>query len=168
MARKTYQRGLGVALADTPEQRAVIRVGLEHGWFRTYVLRLDGRPIAFWPGYAYRGTFFIGTPGYDPEFGRYRIGNHLLGRMIDEFCADPDVDAVDFGFGDAEYKRRLGNESWEEGSILLFAPTPRALAINAAHAAVIGSHIAATAALTRLGWLDRVKQRRRERLKRAD
>jgi CelD/BcsL family acetyltransferase involved in cellulose biosynthesis len=167
VARKTYQHGLGVALLDTTEQRSAIKVGLEHGWFRTYVLRLDGHAIAFWPGYAYRGTFFIGTPGYDPEFGRYRIGNYLLGRMIDEFCADPAIDAVDFGFDDAEYKRRLANESWEECSLLLFAPTPRSLAINAVHAAVTGSHIAATGALTRLGWLDRVKQRRRERLKQA-
>ena len=66
VAAQTYQRALGVALADTPQQRALIEVGLRRGWFRCYVAYLDGRPIAFWPGYAYDGTFYIGTPGYDP------------------------------------------------------------------------------------------------------
>jgi CelD/BcsL family acetyltransferase involved in cellulose biosynthesis len=168
VARKTYQRGLGVALEDTPEQRSLLQVGLRRGWFRTYVLYLEGRPIAFWPGYAYRGTFFIGTPGYDPEFGRYRIGMYLLGRMIDEFCGDPDVQAVDFGFGDAEYKRRFGSESWEECNVRLFAPTPRALALNAARTAIGASAAAATALLTRFGWLDQVKRRGRRQLQRQD
>lgn len=166
VARKTYQRGLGVALEDTPEQRSVIQVALRRGWFRTYVLYLEEDPIAFWPGYAYGGTFFIGTPGYDPEFGQYRIGMYLLGRMIDEFCGDPDVHAVDFGFGDAEYKRRFGSESWEECNVRLFAPTPRALAINGARTAIGGSAAAATALLTRFGWLDRVKRHGRRQLQR--
>jgi CelD/BcsL family acetyltransferase involved in cellulose biosynthesis len=166
VARQTYQRGLGVALENTPQQRTVIEVGLRRGWFRTYVLYLDERPIAFWPGYAYRGTFFIGTPGYDPEFGEYRIGMYLLGRMIDEFCGDPTVQAVDFGFGDAEYKRRFGSESWEECSVLLYAPRPRPLAIGAVRAAIAASALAATAVLTKLGWLDRVKRRSRKQLQR--
>jgi Acetyltransferase (GNAT) domain len=164
VARKTYQRGLGVALEDTPEQRSVIEVGLRRGWFRTYVLYLDERPIAFWPGYAYRGTFFIGTPGYDPEFSEYRIGMYLLGRMIDEFCGDPAVQAVDFGFGDAEYKRRFGSESWEECSVLIYAPRPRPLAISAARAAIAAAAAGATTVLRKLGWLDRVKQRGRKQL----
>jgi CelD/BcsL family acetyltransferase involved in cellulose biosynthesis len=168
VARKTYQRGLGVALADTPEQRSAIEVGLRRGWFRTYILYLEGRTIAFWPGYAYRGTFFIGTPGYDPAFTEYRIGTYLLGRMIDDFCNDPDVHAVDFGFGDAEYKRRFATESWEECDVRLFAPTPRALAINATRSAVAAAAVSATVVLTRFGWLDRVKRRARQRLQQQE
>ena len=38
VAPSTYQRKLGVGFADTPEQRAVARVGLEHGWVRGYLL----------------------------------------------------------------------------------------------------------------------------------
>jgi CelD/BcsL family acetyltransferase involved in cellulose biosynthesis len=166
VAAKTYQRGLGVALADTPEQRAVIEVGLRRGWYRAYVLYLDGRSIAFWPGYAYRDTFFIGTPGYDPAMAEYRIGNYLLGRMIDDFCADPSLEAVDFGFGDAEYKRRFGSESFEESTVLIFAPTARALAVNAARSAVAASARGATAGLERVGGLDRVKRRWRRHLER--
>jgi CelD/BcsL family acetyltransferase involved in cellulose biosynthesis len=164
VAAQTYQRGLGVALADTPAQRALIEVGLERDWFRTYVLALDGRTIAFWPGYAYRGTFFIGTPGYDPAFAEYRIGMYLQMRMIEDFCADPDLHTVDYGFGDAEYKRRFGSDSWEEADLLAFAPTPRALAVHAVRSAILLGVDGARGTLARAGLLDRMKRGWRRRL----
>jgi Acetyltransferase (GNAT) domain len=164
VAAKTYQRGLGVALADTPEQRALLEVGLRHGWFRTYVLYLDGRPVAFWPGFAYRGTFFIGTPGYEPELSEYRIGTYLQMRMIEDFCADPAISAVDYGFGDAEYKRRFGSESWTERDLLIFARRPRPIAINGARSAVMLTATGVRGLLARFGLLDRVKRAWRRRL----
>jgi CelD/BcsL family acetyltransferase involved in cellulose biosynthesis len=167
VAALTYQRGLGVALADTPEQRALVEVGLRHGWYRVWVLSLDGRTIAFWPGSTYDGTFHVGTPGYDPAYGEYRIGNYLLMRMFEDLIADPDVHAVDYGQGDAEYKRRFGSESWEEADLRVFAPTPRALAINAVRSAVLGAAEGARAVLRRAGVLERVKRGWRRRLARS-
>ncbi|HEX2506219.1 MAG TPA: GNAT family N-acetyltransferase [Gaiellaceae bacterium] len=136
VASKTYQHGLGVAFAATEEQRALTLLGLERRWFRAYVLYLDGDPIAFWPGFAYRGTFFIGTPGYDPALGEYRIGQHLMLEMIDDLCRDGEISYLDYGFGDAEYKRRFGDESWEEADLLLYAPTARNRRIRATRQAV--------------------------------
>jgi hypothetical protein len=164
VAVKTYQHGLGVALADTAEQRALVEVGLEHGWFRAYVLYLDERAIAFWPGYAFRGTFFIGTPGYDPEYTEYRVGTYLQMRLTEHLCEDPALDAVDYGFGDAEYKRRFGTRSWEESDVLAFAAAPRALAIHGARSTVVIAANAARAVLGRVGLLARVKQGWRRRL----
>ena len=166
VAAKTYQRGLGVALADSEEQRALIEVGLRRGWFRTYVVYLDGGPIAFWPGYLHRGTFHIGTPGYDPAYADFRIGTYLQMRMIEQLCAEPGVHTVDYGFGDAEYKRRFGSDSWEESNLLVFAPRPRAFAINLARSAVIAAVGAARSLMTRAGVLDRFKQSWRRRLAR--
>jgi CelD/BcsL family acetyltransferase involved in cellulose biosynthesis len=167
VAALTYQRGLGVALTDTPQQRALIEVGLRRGWFRTYVLYLDGTAIAFWPGSAYGGTFHIGTPGYDPQFADYRIGNYLLMRMFEDLIANPDVQAVDYGLGDAEYKRRFGSESWDEVDLHVFAPSARALAINAVRAAILGATTAARGALGRAGVLERLKRGWRRRLARS-
>jgi hypothetical protein len=164
VAAQTYQRGLGVALQDTPEQRALIELGLRRGWFRVYTLYLDGRAIAFWPGSAYAGTFFIGTPGYDPAFTDYRIGMYLQMRMTEQLIADPDVRAIDYGLGDAEYKRRFGSESWYEADVLVFAPTPRALAINAVRTAILAAAAGAKAALERAGALERLKRGWRRRL----
>jgi CelD/BcsL family acetyltransferase involved in cellulose biosynthesis len=164
VAAQTYQRGLGVALSDTPPQRALIEVGLRRGWFRTYVLYLDGRAIAFWPGSAHGDTFHIGTPGYDPTFAEYRIGNYLLMRMFEEFIADPAVRIVDYGLGDAEYKRRFGSDCWDEADLHVFAPTARALAINGARTTVMATAAAARAALGRTGVLERVKRGWRRRM----
>jgi hypothetical protein len=164
VAAKTYQRGLGVALADTPEQRPLIEVGLRQGWFRTYVVYLEGTPIAFWPGYAYRGVFFIGTPGYDPAYADYRIGMYLQMRMMEDFCAEPEIRFVDYGFGDAEYKRRFGSESWEERDLMLVAPRPRPVAFNAVRSGVFLAAQGAAAVLERAGLLDRVKRAWRRRL----
>ena len=139
VAAKTYQRGLGVSFGDTREHRALTTLGLERGWFRAYVLYLDGEPIAFWPGYAYGGTFFTGTPGYDPEFSRYRVGEYLQTEMIEDLCHDDTIEYVDYGFGDAEYKQRFGDESWEEADILLFAPTFKGARVRATRAGVDSS-----------------------------
>jgi CelD/BcsL family acetyltransferase involved in cellulose biosynthesis len=167
VATKTYQRGLGVAFADTEGQRALVRLGLERGWFRAWVLYLAGTPIAFWPGYAYNGTFFIGTPGYDPAYADYRVGQFLQMRMLEDLCADDAVEALDYGPGEAEYKRRFGNESWEEADVLVFAPTPRAVRINLVRTAV---NEATRLAKRALGGerADRIKKRWRERLARRE
>ncbi len=139
VAAKTYQRGLGVAFADTAEQRALTTLGLERGWFRAYVLYLEGAPVAFWPGYAYDRTFFIGTPGYDPAYGKYRVGQYLQAEMIDDLCRDETIDYLDYGFGDSEYKRRFGNESWEEADVLYLAPTFKGVRVRAVRAGVSSS-----------------------------
>jgi CelD/BcsL family acetyltransferase involved in cellulose biosynthesis len=164
VAARTYQRGLGVAFADTPAQRSLVSLGLERGWYRVWVLYLEGAPVAFWPGYAYNGTFFIGTPGYDPSFADNRVGMYLQMRMIEDLCADPGVQVLDYGFGDAEYKRRFGSESWEEQTVAIFGPSARALGISAIRTAVLASDRGARRLLTAAGVLDRVKRWWRGRL----
>jgi CelD/BcsL family acetyltransferase involved in cellulose biosynthesis len=132
-----------------------------------YVLYLDGEAIAFWPGSAHGGTFHIGTPGYDPAYADYRIGTYLQMRMFEDLIADPDVRVVDYGQGDAEYKRRFGSESWDEADMHVFAPTPRALAINATRTAILAAAEGARAALRRAGVLERIKRGWRRRLARS-
>src|SRR5262249_22667570 len=104
VAAQTYQGGLGVALRDDERNRRLVALGLERGWCRNWVLSLDGRPVAFWPGWIYDRTFYIGTPGYEPELSDYRPGQYVLMRVFADLCADPEVDRCDFGPGDSEYK----------------------------------------------------------------
>jgi Acetyltransferase (GNAT) domain len=160
VASKTYQRGLGVAFDANERERTAL--GLERGWFRVWVLYRQGQPIAFWPGWVYGGTLFIGTPGYDPAYGDYRVGQYLQMRMTEDLCADPEVGAVDYGFGDAEYKRRFGTESWEEQDVVIFRRSPRGLALNAARAGITGAVNAAKRLLggERVGRLKRAWRRR--------
>ena len=46
-------------------------------------------------------------------------------RVIEDACADPALDVLDFGPGDAAYKQQFSNESREERNVVVFAPTFR-------------------------------------------
>jgi len=164
VAAKTYQRGLGVAMADTVEERALTGLAFERGWFRGWVLSAHGRPIAFWSGAGFSGTFFVGTPGYDPAFAEYSIGTYLLMRVIEDLIADETIQILDYGLGESEYKRRFGNESWEEEDVLVFAPTFRGIRVNALRTAAAGSVALGRAAASRTGLVPRLKRRWRRRL----
>jgi hypothetical protein len=163
VAARSYQRGLGVGVRNEPSQRMRAQLSLERGWFRAYVLYVDGSPVAFCGGDAYAGRFYYGIPGYDPQYGEYRVGTYVLMKMIEDLCADDGVQVLDFGPGDAEYKRRFGDRSWHEADLYLFAPRPRPLFVKMARAAILGANDALASAAARLGVVGRVKRWWRER-----
>lgn len=130
IAKRTYQRGLGAGFADTPEMRQRFRLEAEKGWLRSYVLYVGGRPSAFWVGTSYKGTFHSSFMGYDSAYQRYSPGSVLQIKVLEDLCHDG-IKELDFGLGDAMYKQRFGNCSWQDASAYIFAPTLAATAINA-------------------------------------
>lgn len=164
VAVKTYHHGLRAGFgAHDPEGR-LLALAAERGWLRAYLLSIDGAPVAFWHGLAYRGTFFTGPTGYDPALAQLRPGTYVLMKMIEDLCADDEVQAVDYGEGDAEYKRHFGSDSWLEEDVLVFAPTLRGVRVNLARAAILGAARAAERASSRVPQLRGAKRRWRARL----
>lgn len=159
---KTYQHGLGEGFSDKEPERALRRLAAERGWLRAWVLYLDGVPAAFWHGTLYRRIFYTGPTGYDPEHSDLRLGTHVLAKMVDHLCGE--ADWMDFGLGDAEYKRHFGDESWAEEDVLLFARRPRPVVVNLARTGVLGASRAGKAALERSGMLAAARRRWRDRL----
>jgi hypothetical protein len=147
VAAKSYQRSLGVGFADNREFRELIELGMERSWFRAWVLYVDGAASAFWFGFGYCGVFSIGSPGYDPALGDYRVGNYVHLRMIDDLCHDPTISSVDYGTGDAEYKRRFGSSSSDEQDVLLFGRGLRPLGARLGLDVAAGINRTAKAAL---------------------
>lgn len=138
VARKTYQHGLGVGVReDDLLQRTLVALGLERGWFRAHVLSIEGSPAAFWHGFGYRGIFRTMIPGFDPAYASLNIGTYVLGKLIEDLCADPETHTLDFGLGDAEYKRRFGDASWEERDVVVFSPSFRAQRIHAVRSVLL-------------------------------
>jgi CelD/BcsL family acetyltransferase involved in cellulose biosynthesis len=164
IAAKSYQRGLGVGFTGDELQRKLIELDLRRGRYLAWVLDLDGTPSAFWDGIVHGGTFFIGSPGYDPAFANHRIGTWLQMRMMEDLCAREDVQALDYGAGDAQYKRSYGDECWMDAEVHVFAATPKGLRANAARTAVNGAVRAARRALAGTGAEDRIKRVWRGRL----
>ncbi len=149
---RSYQHGLGVAFSGSPLQMALIHLGLEKGWTRTWVLYLGGRPVSFWTGMAYGHTFYIGTPGFDPEFAKESVGRFTMLRMLEDLCADPAISLLDFGHGEAEYKSAFGRCARWERDLLLVAPRPVALLRMATYSSLAVLNDRARRLADRLGW----------------
>lgn len=137
IARTTYQHGLGAALPGDPISRRLAEVEARRDWFRAYVLSIDSRPCAFWYGHRYRGVFATSATGYDPAYAHLRPGTFVLMRLIEDLSGDGETEILDFGSGDAEYKRRFSDESWEEQDVLVWAPTAKGIRTNLAHTGVL-------------------------------
>lgn len=165
VARKTYQHGLGVGVREDDElQRALVSLGMERGWFRALVLSLDGNPAAFWHGFGYRGSFRTMIPGFDPAYASLNIGTYVLGKLIEDLCADPEIHALDFGLGDAEYKRRFGDASWEEQDVVVFSRSLRAQRIHAVRSVLLAGVDASRRVAARGSAGARVKRAWRRRI----
>lgn len=158
VASRSYQNGLGVAFSGSQIEMALISLGLRKGWHRTWILYLDGRPVSFWTGMAYGNTFFIGTPGFDPEFAKDSVGRFTMLRMIEDLCADPKISRLDFGQGEAEYKSAFGRCARLEREILLIAPRPVPLLLMSTHTvfALINNQVRKLAA--RSQWARHIKR----------
>jgi CelD/BcsL family acetyltransferase involved in cellulose biosynthesis len=159
VARTTYQRALGAGFADTPEQRALASVGLEHGWVRGYLLHLRDEPIAYWLCSTWRDTILIRTGGFDTAFAELRVGLYLLMRVIEDAIADPDLRVLDFGPGDAAYKEQFSSESCEERNTIIFAPTLRGRRLNATRTLVLAPARGVRRVLDETGLTDKVRAR---------
>jgi Acetyltransferase (GNAT) domain/Protein of unknown function (DUF1360) len=134
---KTYQRALGVGQAHAEAEPALQRLAAERRWLRAFNLYLDGVPRGFWHGTLYRRVFYTGPTGYDPEYRDLRRGTYMLAKMAERLCGQ--ADRLDFGLGDAEYKRHLGDQSWEEDDVLIFARRPRPVAVNLTRSGVLAA-----------------------------
>jgi CelD/BcsL family acetyltransferase involved in cellulose biosynthesis len=161
---RTYQRALGVGFSDDERSRRLTELAMGRGWFRGAVLYLRGEPAAFWHGNAYRGTFSTTATGFDPALAEHRPGTYLLMKLVEDLCGDPDVTALDFGFGDAGYKRSFGETSTLEEDVVSFEPRARPLAINLAVSVVLGAAKLGRSALDGSGYVGTARKAWRRRL----
>jgi CelD/BcsL family acetyltransferase involved in cellulose biosynthesis len=144
VAQTTYQRALGVGGGESGLDAALIDLGLDKGWLRVWMLYLRGVPVAFWKGTAQGHVFATDTPGYDPEYAKDRVGTYVMHAMLADLCADPAITVVDFGHGDAEYKRRYSTRNVEQQDIVLLSGRLRP--------AMVGGFVSSAAAINRLAY----------------
>jgi hypothetical protein len=130
IARKTYQRNLDAGFIDNSIMRQRLAMAADKGWLRAYLLYVDDKPCAFWIGTLYGKVFHLDFTGYDSTFKRYEPGTILFMRMIEDLT-NSKVEEIDFGFGDAFYKQRFGDQHWIESSVYIYAPTIKGILLNA-------------------------------------
>jgi CelD/BcsL family acetyltransferase involved in cellulose biosynthesis len=105
--------------------------------------------------------------GHDPAFSKYSPGNYLLTHVIEDCCRHG-VRAIDFGLGEALYKKRFGNEHWTETTVHLYARTWAGMEIKAIHTAAVVTSTVGKKLLERTHLIDRVKRIWRRQMNREE
>jgi GNAT acetyltransferase-like protein len=167
IARKTYQRGLGAGFSDAPDTRMRLEMAARKGWLRANLLYLGDRPVAFWIGMLYHGSFVSEYMGYDPEFRQSSPGMVLIMHILEGFCARANGDIVkelDFGLGHAEYKTVLCSKSWQEARVYIFSPTIKGLLLKSIRTAAAIAENSARRLLLWAKLIPRFKRAWRDRL----
>ena len=164
VAAQTYHRGLRVGFVSSDETRRLAMLAADRGWLRAHILYIAGMPSAFWNGFLYRRTFYTWTTGFLPELSELRPGTFLLQKMMNELCTENAADQIDFGFGDAQYKRDWCDRGECQSSFLLFAPSIKGIAVNCLRTPLLGASIAARSLIARTGALQRLKKAWRTQL----
>jgi hypothetical protein len=165
VASKSYQRSLGVGFFDNAHTREQLRLKAGKGWLLGYVLYLADRPCAFWIGDVNGGTFGSDYVGYDAEFASHSPGRYLVMKVVEGFCEErrDGISEVDFGTGHAQYKQVLSNQTWQETSFYIFAPTIKGMGLNLARSIVVGMDQAVKKFLASTNLLQKVKKSWRDR-----
>ncbi len=122
---QTYQAGLG-GFRDTPLHRELVGLEAESGRLRAYWLECDRTPIAFQLGAVYANTYHLLSTAFLPQYKQLSPGQVLLVRVIRDLC-EAGIETIDYGFGDAPYKRMYGSSNSEEATVYLYAKTPKAM-----------------------------------------
>ena len=103
------------------------------GLLRSYLLAVSGRPCAFVVGYQYGDVYHYAEIGYDREFGRFSPGTVLLYLLLEDLWRHRTPRVVNFGIGDAGYKREFGNRVTRDASFFLLRDTAANRARMVAH-----------------------------------
>lgn len=153
LVASTYQRSIPGAFRATPPQLALLGVEADRDCLRAYGLYCRGRLVAFQIGVTRQGVYHLGSTAFLPQYKSLSPGQALLVRVIADLC-DAGLHWIDYGFGDAEYKRAYGSECWDEVTIHLYGTSLRARCTQALQAVTTSlsrraRHLTAQTALAR-------------------
>jgi CelD/BcsL family acetyltransferase involved in cellulose biosynthesis len=117
VAKYTWQaRAYGPKTRNSASDIAHFEFLAEHGWLRSYLLIGGGEPLAFQIGIQYAEHFHFLETGYDSRWSKLGPGNVLQTMLIEDLFNFNQPRFADYGFGEGESKRILGNISsrrWE-------------------------------------------------------
>jgi hypothetical protein len=167
VARLTYQRRLKAGFINDPAHQRRCRFAAQNDRFRGYILYIDNQPRAFWCGTLYKQVFHLAWTGYHPDWKKYELGTALFLKMVENLCIEG-VQEIDFGLGEAFYKERFGDQSWQEATLYVYSATSRAIVLNMLRTTLAGVSRTAESVLGTLGVVSRVKRWWRNNLSKRD
>jgi len=109
---------LPAVAADTREAETLADAA-RRGLLRSYVLFAGDTPCAVVLGYVWGGIFHYAEVAYHAEFSSFSPGTVLLYLMVEDLVAHQRPRLVNFGIGDAAYKRAFSDLHLEDATVLL-------------------------------------------------
>jgi CelD/BcsL family acetyltransferase involved in cellulose biosynthesis len=169
VSAKTYQHGLGCGLQNDDRTRDLMKNVASKGWLRGHVLFLDGEPCAFQYGVVYRGSYFLEQIGFDAKWKDLNVGTVLFLEALRDICSDSGgAKVIDFGFGEADYKRSYGDKCWTDAPFYLFAPRVGPILANLVFSGTMGLSVGLAHALEKTGAIGWIKRHWRNQLRKKD
>jgi CelD/BcsL family acetyltransferase involved in cellulose biosynthesis len=98
---------VGTAITSRPDTKSFYESlaawAADNGWLRLWLLRLDGRAIAFALDLAAENVYYGLKVGYDPEFARFSPGMILQHETV-RYAFDHELERFEFLGADEPYK----------------------------------------------------------------
>ncbi len=120
---QTRQFGLRIRNDDTELQQ--LSVLARHGFLRSYLWEVNGKPAAFALCHQHAGYFRYEEIAYCAQYSPLSPGETMLQQIVEDLYRYDTPKWFDFGGGDAEYKRRFGNLESLSQTVWLVPPTWR-------------------------------------------
>jgi len=166
ISSKTYQYSLEAGFVDNPQTRGYLLSIARRGCLRIYILYINNEAAAFEWGIKYMGTFYLRAMGFDPKWQAWSIGTVLFLKVLEGLIKEGNVNNMDFGVGDAEYKRIYANTRIDTRSFFIFPDRFYPKLLNAVRMAIAGLEIASVFVANKLGLKRKIKRIWRDRLRR--
>jgi len=158
VSRKSYHTALGFGFVYDEEQRRRALLWARRGSFLGYMMYIGDKPCAYWCGPLYGSVYHLASTAFDPEYRQHEIGTVLLTRVIEDmFNQGRPVTEVDFGRGDAGYKRTICTDQWQETTVYIFAKSGRSIGINLIRTPILGAGRVVQFVSRRLRFEQRIK-----------
>jgi CelD/BcsL family acetyltransferase involved in cellulose biosynthesis len=167
IANRSYLKALGGGVFDNVLWRGFLETEARLGRMASFVLWGGDTPLAYQNGVVMGGRFFCNGRGYLDEYSALRPGTMLFYRLVQELC-ERGIEVIDFGFGDAEYKRIYGTTSYDEATFRLYGRSGSAILADGMDRAVSGANVLAKAGIEYAGLVNKVKKKWRVRIRDRD
>ena len=94
------------------EERQAFLAGLAQllsgaGWLVLTRLLVGGEPVAWNYGFQFERSWFYYQPTFDARWRQFSPGFCLLTKMVEQACDDPEINLLDLGLGEEDYKERF-------------------------------------------------------------
>jgi hypothetical protein len=149
---------LNVGLANTPGRQAHLQKTATEGDARGYVLRLQGKAIAFAWCRQKNNRLIYDVIGYLPEHANHSPGTVLLYLILEDLFTIRKYEALDFGSGHAHYKSMFSTREELLVDAFLFRCTYKNRLLTSLHHRMLNLSIFVSKALDQLGLKAVVKK----------